>query len=131
MSEQSKVIATKLAELLSSAATLAATLANADVQDQHDLQDSPDVIAPVIPAYVDLAGAALHLGVSTATIRRAVQAGALRRGVALTRNGKKLFKIADLDAGFDRAFRSRQKPLLRGMAKQHVERRLRRKDHDA
>jgi hypothetical protein len=77
--------------------------------------------------FTDKKGVAEYFGVSVWQVDRWVDQGVIPRGVPMTRDGKRLWRLSDLDHAFERASRSRRpRREPRGIVRQRLERSARR-----
>lgn len=84
---------------------------------------------PDAKGYVDEAGAAAYVGYSRDQFRRLQRRGVFKPGRPLTPDGKHLFKLSDLDASIEKAWRSRKpRRQPRGIVRQRLEARKHRQE---
>jgi predicted DNA-binding transcriptional regulator AlpA len=81
--------------------------------------------------YADEAAAAAYIGYSRDQFRELIKRGLFPRGRPLTPDGKLLWRISDLDAAVQRAWRSRKaRRSQRGIVRQRLEAKRRREGAD-
>jgi hypothetical protein len=92
----------------------------------------PTLVDPrILRGYLDLARAAHYCGFSKDQFKVLIAQGVFPRGRPLTRDGKLIFKIADLDAAIERAWRTRKpRRTPRGIIRQRLERRRREQQNE-
>jgi hypothetical protein len=82
--------------------------------------------------YIDQAGAAAYVGYSLDQFRDLIARGIFPRGRPLTADGKLLFRISDLDAAVEKAWRSRKpRREARGVVRQRLEAKRRREQQES
>jgi hypothetical protein len=90
------------------------------------MSSKPTPLDHPVRGYLDQADAAAYCGFSKDQFKVLITQGVFPRGRPLTPDGKLIFKIADLDAAIERAWRTRKpRRTQRGIVRQRLERRRR------